>query len=91
MFPRGCVHRDELVEISHGRSVHGRQRFRHDLVDCEERQPAGQEPRYRDLVGRVEGARRGAALLACAPRELEQWERVEIGRASCRERVYSNV
>ena len=35
------------------------------------------------------GARR--ALVLCTPEQRASAEQVEIGRASCRERVYSNV
>src|SRR3954449_5000360 len=59
-FPVGF---DELGEVPRGRPVDLGQRFLDRRGDPEERQPAFEERGHRDLVGGVERAWIGAALL----------------------------
>ena len=71
---------DELLEIACRRSRRRRRASLDDVGDAEERQPPVEEGGDRDLVGRVERARGGAAALAGLARQREQRERLQVGR-----------
>ena len=80
MAARRLVRGDELLEIPCGRSIDRSQRVLDHVGDAEKRQPSLEERRDCHLVGRVERAGIGAALLSRLPRVREQRKRLQVGR-----------